>query len=294
MTIRRTGLVYIAITVILAVSLLMLTGCGSKKLVDQSDKDLGTLIESIQANYAEDGWTYSGYEVVGADEENDTEVVAIAYDVEGDVSTQLKENSKEKANNDYIFGLAEGVQVKANVELSNFDKDNNSVDGNLQSTTWFVGESDVDTWIKEQNQKWKKVGDTVSFTTDNGTLEVTIDGASKTDWDDSSDSAYMASIRATIKNVEYTNALYDEGVCQYDIIDKKDIIVTTEDGVSCAGGDLLGPTDGAYDPDAKIAQGEKGRMCLEVFVPTEEKNVILKFGDEAFMYLPIDQNVVSY
>ena len=77
-------------------------------------------------------------------------------------------------------------------------------------------------------------------------------------------------------------------------MDHKDILVTTEDGVSCAGGDIGGPTDGAYDPDAKIAQGETGRMCLEVYVPNGEENVIVRFGNEAYMALHIDQNTISY
>ena len=290
---RNTQLIVLLIGV-LTVSLMLLSGCGSSKLVDQSDDDMGVLVESIQAEVAEDGWTYSGFEVTETDSENDIATVAITYTVDGDPKELLKANTTEEANNDYIYGLAENVTAKAIVELSAFDKENNTVESSMKSTEWYVGETEANAWIKEQNSKWKKVGDKIAFTTDNGSLEVTIDGASKTDWDDSSDSSYMASVRATVKNVEYTDPLYEEGVCQYDILDRKDIIVSTEDGISCSGGDILGPTDGAYDPDTKVGQGETARMCLEVIVPSDAENVILKFGDEAFLYLPIDQNTISY
>ena len=283
----------VLILCILSLSLLVLSGCGSDKLVDQGDEEMGALIESLQADFAEDGWTYTGYEVTETDEENDVVTACLAYDVEGDSKDLLKDNAKEKPNNKYIYGLAEKINVKATVELSAFDVEKNTVKSELKSTEWFVGETEVNAWIKEQNKKWKKVGDKISFTTDKGNLEVTIDGASKTDWDDS-DSSYMASVRATIKNIEYKDPLYEEGVCQYDLLDNKDIVVSTEDGISCSGGDVLGPTDGAYDPDTKVGQGETARVCLEVIVPKGTKNVILKFGEEAYLYLPIDQKTISY
>lgn len=293
MTTKRNHLSLVLIG-ILTLSLMLLSGCGSSKLVDQSDENMGTLVESIQAEIAEDGWTYSGFEVTETDSENDIATAAITYRIDGDYKELLKANTTEEANNDYIYGLAENVTVKALVELSAFDKENNTIESNPKTIEWYVGETEANAWIKEQNAKWKKVGDKIAFTTDNGSLEVTIDGASKTDWDQSSNSSYMASIRATVKNIEYKEPLYEEGVCQYDILERKDIIVSTEDGVSCSGGDILGPTDGAYDPDTKVGQGETARMCLEVIVPSDAENVILKFGDEAFLYLPIDQNTIGY
>ena len=288
----KTSLCVVVLCIMIPLLILM-TGCASNKLVDQKNDEMKKIVESLQGDFAEDGWTYTGYEVIKTDNENDIATIAIAYDVDGDSKKLLKKNTNSKPKNNYIYGLAEKINVKANVELSEFDHENNTVKSELKTTEWFVGKTEANSWIEDQNKKWKKVGEKIPFTTKNGSLEVTIDGASKTDWYDS-DSSYMASVRATIKNIEYKEPIYEEGVCQYDILDNKDIVVTTEDGISCSGGDTLGPTDGAYDPDTKVGQGETARVCLEIIVPKDTKNVILKFGDEAYLYLPIDQKTISY
>ena len=79
-----------AIVLLLSVSLALLAGCVSKKLVDQSDRQIGEIVESIQSSFAEEGWTYTGYELIETDKENDTATVAIAYDVAGDAKDILK------------------------------------------------------------------------------------------------------------------------------------------------------------------------------------------------------------
>ena len=93
MTTKRNHLSLVLIG-ILTLSLMLLSGCGSSKLVDQSDENMGTLVESIQAEIAEDGWTYSGFEVTETDSENDIATAAITYRIDGDYKELLKANTK--------------------------------------------------------------------------------------------------------------------------------------------------------------------------------------------------------
>lgn len=137
----------------------------------------------------------------------------------------------------------------------------------------------------------KAVGEKINFKTKHGDLEVTIKGAAKTNWQDSED-ACLASIRAIVKNNKYKDPTDETGVCQYDILSNKDIVVTTEDGISCSPGDLTGPTDGLYDPSVNVAEGETARMCLEVMIPKDAKKLIMKFGDQYSLSVTIDQKVV--
>ena len=138
---------------VLSVSLAALVGCGSKKLVDQGEGQMRTIVESIQANFAEEGWTYTGFEVVETNEENDTATVIMTYAVEGDAKDLLKKNASEKPDDDAVYDLADDVSVKATVELSAYDKDNDALGCSLLSTEWFVGDTEANAWIQEQNKQ---------------------------------------------------------------------------------------------------------------------------------------------
>ena len=136
-----------------SMSLVLLTGCGSDKLTDQSDKQMGAIVESIQSGFAEDGWTYKSFEVIETDEENDTATVVITYDVEGNAKKLLQKNTSEKPKDTSIYKRAEDINVKATVELSAYDKANDALGCELKSTEWFVGDTEANAWIKEQNKK---------------------------------------------------------------------------------------------------------------------------------------------
>ena len=71
-------------------------GCGSDKLVDRGSAQTEEIIRSVQNNFADDGWTYTGYEVVEKDKENDTAVFLISYDAEGDARDLLEKNISEQ------------------------------------------------------------------------------------------------------------------------------------------------------------------------------------------------------
>ena len=140
-----------ALLLILSVSLALFSGCESKKLVDQNDRQMGEIVESIQSSFAEGGWTYSGYELVETNAEMDTATVALAYDVVGDAADILKAHTSEQPKDDSIYNLAENINVKAIVELSAYDKDNDALGCRLLSTEWFVGDTEANEWIREQN-----------------------------------------------------------------------------------------------------------------------------------------------
>ena len=139
--------------VLLSMMLSALVGCESKKLVDQGDAQIGAIVESIQANFAEEGWTYTGFEVLGTDEENDTATVSIAYAVEGDAKDILNQNISEKPDDDAVYDLADDINAKVTVELSAYDKDNDALGCELISTEWFIGDTEANAWIQEQNKK---------------------------------------------------------------------------------------------------------------------------------------------
>ena len=130
----------------------VLTGCNSNKLVDQRGKQMDELVESIESGFAEEGWTYTGYEVIDADEEKDTVKVAIAYDVDGDPGELLKAHTSVKPVDDSIYSRAEDINVKVTTELSVYDKENDTIGSSIESTEWFVGDTKADTWIEEQNR----------------------------------------------------------------------------------------------------------------------------------------------
>ena len=150
--IGRAGKALVATIILLSVSLALLAGCESKKLADQDDRQMAAIVESIQANFAEEGWTYAGYELIGTDQGNDTATVSIAYEVEGDAEGILKAHATEKPKDDSIYGLAENVNVKATIELSAYDKDNDAFGCSLVSTEWYVGDTEANEWIREQNR----------------------------------------------------------------------------------------------------------------------------------------------
>ena len=139
--------------VLLSMMLSALVGCESKKLVDQGDSQIGAIVESIQANFAEEGWTYTGFEVLGIDKENDTATVSIAYAVEGDAKDILNQNISEKPDDDAVYDLADDINAKVTVELSAYDKDNDALGCELISTEWFIGDTEANAWIQEQNKK---------------------------------------------------------------------------------------------------------------------------------------------
>ena len=139
--------------VLLSMMLSALVGCESKKLVDQGDAQIGAIVESIQANFAEEGWTYTGFEVLGTDEENDTATVSIAYAIEGDAKDILNQNISEKPDDDAVYDLADDINAKVTVELSAYDKDNDALGCELISTEWFIGDTEANAWIQEQNKK---------------------------------------------------------------------------------------------------------------------------------------------
>lgn len=129
------------------------TGCGkSDKLVDLSEEETIALVESIQGNFAEEGWTYTGHEVVDPDKENDTETVLISYDVKGDPKDLLKKNTTEKPIHDSIYEQAEHINVKIAVKLSVYDKENDTIGSNIESIRWYVGDTEANAWIREQNK----------------------------------------------------------------------------------------------------------------------------------------------
>ena len=128
----------------------LLTGC-SKKLVDQSNKKTGEIVESLESSFAEEGWTYTGFEVLEKDKENDTMVVLMSYDVEGDAKEILENNTTEKAVSDDIYSRAEDINVKLEVELSAYNKDYDTIGCFARSTTWYVGDTEANEWIREQN-----------------------------------------------------------------------------------------------------------------------------------------------
>ena len=155
MNTKRLGLAaktLLAAFFLLSLSLAVLTGCASKKLADQNDAQMGAIVESIQANFAEEGWSYTGFEVLGTDKENDTATVEVAYAVEGDAEDALKAHASEKPSDDSVYDLAENVNVKVVLELSAYDKDNDALGCSLVSTTWFVGGTEADEWIREQSK----------------------------------------------------------------------------------------------------------------------------------------------
>ena len=129
-----------------------LLGCTSQRLVDQNDAQMSAIVESIQANFAEEGWVYTGYEVVETDEEHDTATVSIAYDVVGDARDLLEKHASEKLKDPAAYKLAENINVKAAVELSAFDKGNDALGASLISTQWLVGDTEADAWIQAQNK----------------------------------------------------------------------------------------------------------------------------------------------
>ena len=143
----------IAAASLFAAVLILFTGCGkSDKLVDLNRKETDALVESIQGSFVEEGWTYTGYEVVDSDRENDTETVILSYDVEGDPKELLKEKATEKPVNDSIYDLAENINVKVTVKLSVYDKEYDTIGSSVESTQWFVGDTEANAWIREQNK----------------------------------------------------------------------------------------------------------------------------------------------
>ena len=155
MNTKRLGLAaktLLAAFFLLFLSLAALTGCASKKLADQNDAQMGAIVESIQANFAEEGWSYTGFEVLGTDKENDTATVEVAYAVAGDARDILEAHASEKPQDDSVYDRAENVNVKATIELSAYDKDNDALGASLVSTTWFVGDAEANEWIREQNK----------------------------------------------------------------------------------------------------------------------------------------------
>ena len=136
----------------LCMTVAALAGCGSDKLVEQSDSQMAAIVESIQSSFAEEGWTYTGYELLETDAEHDTATVAMAYDVDGDAKELLKAHASEKPKDDSVYALAENINVKATVELSAYDKGNDALGCSLLSTTWYVGDTEADQWIQEQNK----------------------------------------------------------------------------------------------------------------------------------------------
>ena len=136
----------------LCMTVAALAGCGSDKLVEQSDSQMAAIVESIQSSFAEEGWTYTGYELLETDAEHDTATVAMTYDVDGDAKELLKAHATEKPKDDSVYALAEDINVKATVELSAYDKGNDALGCSLLSTTWYVGDTEADQWIQEQNK----------------------------------------------------------------------------------------------------------------------------------------------
>ena len=146
-----------AILLLSFISLALFTACASlkpsDKLVDQDRQETDRVVESIQSGFAREGWIYTGYEVVDKDDENDTLKVAISYDVDGDPEKILRENTTEKPDNEEIYSLAEDINVKVTVELSAYDKENDALGCSEEFVEWFVGDTEANAWIKEQNSK---------------------------------------------------------------------------------------------------------------------------------------------
>ena len=147
-----TAKTLVAALIFLSLSLVALSGCASDKLADQNDAQMGAIVESIQANFAEEGWTYTGFEVLGTDKESDTATVEVAYAVEGDTGGALKAHTSTKPQDDSVYDRAENVNVKVVLELSAYDKGNDALGCSLVSTTWFVGDTEADEWIREQSK----------------------------------------------------------------------------------------------------------------------------------------------
>ena len=142
----------VALVLLLAVSLALLTGCDSKKLADQNDGQIGAIVESIQSSFAEPGWEYTGFELLEKNKDNDTATVDIAYNVEGDAAELLKAHATEKPKDESVYALAENVNVKQTIEMSAYDKDNDALGCELLSTTWYVGDTEANEWIKGHNE----------------------------------------------------------------------------------------------------------------------------------------------
>lgn len=147
--------------VLVAVSFLIMvvsffSGCRSDKLVDLNDKETDALVESIRENFAEEGWTYTGYEVLESDKDNDTMTVLLSYDVEGQPKDILQNITAETPDGDSIdasvYDKADNINVKVAVKLSVYDKTNDTIGSSVESIQWFVGDTEASAWIREQSK----------------------------------------------------------------------------------------------------------------------------------------------
>ena len=160
---QKISMQYITKVLVAAAFLIMVvvffSGCRSDKLVDLNNKETDALVESIKGNFAEEGWTYTGYEVLESDKENDTMTVLLSYDVEGQPKDILQNIAAEKPDDDSfdesIYDKAENINVKVTAKLSVYDKENDTIGSSVESVQWFVGDTEADAWIREQIQTAK-------------------------------------------------------------------------------------------------------------------------------------------